>query len=129
MLNKINPLYILLFVFTILLISFTQLNTIKDEYTQKAQAFNGFKKDTKVYTDLKTRWDSKTEQKKIIQRVISSNRSIEVKEYKNKTILTLRSKNNRDIEKFVNKILNESLIILKLDIKPQIAVFELGLSK
>ncbi len=126
MINKINPLYILAFFTTIMLISFLNINSAKKELNDKIEEYNDFKKSAYEYGRLKKVWQNRNSIDKKINKIVSKYKDIEYKNYSSKYVLTLKSNDTNTMQSFLSTILNDGFRVLRFDIKKEIIVLELA---
>lgn len=129
--NKLNPLYILILIITIFIISFVKLNDIKKDYDVLNREATTFKQKAKSFKEYKQTWFNKKRVTKKIDNIIKSSTFKKEKILKTQTSNMIRVKieslNPRILNKFLNRVLNEKLIIRKLDIKKTSILFEIVL--
>lgn len=129
--NRINPIYILLLCLTLTILSFTTLTNVKNEVTLKSVDAENLEKSALKYSSLKKDWFTKEEIEKQIKYLIKDN------SFKNADITTnfdrktamikLKTKDEKIIHKFVNKLLNKKFIIKKLEITSRSVLVEVDL--
>lgn len=128
--NKLNPLYILVLVFTILIISFVKLGDIEKDYVLENSQVNSFDIKAKSYNDYKKTWFNQKVIRKRLDTIIKSsifkNEKILKTENKNVIRVKIESLNPRILDKFLNRVLNEKFLIKKLDIKKNSILIEIG---
>lgn len=126
MINKINPVYILAFFTTIMLISFLNLNSAKQELNKQIDGYDNFKKSAYEYSRLKKIWQNGSVSEKKINKIVSKYKDIEYKNYSSKYVLSLKSNDTNTMQSFLNTVLNDGFKVLKFDIKKDIIVLELA---
>ncbi len=116
--NKINPLTILLITIAIFLSSFILLKQSAVELKSSYSELSTYEELSSKYTKLKQAWDKKADTVKLLDKVIKSSgiNNIDRKVENKKIILKFSDDSLSKIDKFVNKILNENLNILQLNI-------------
>jgi len=112
---NINPLFLLLMSFSILLISIYSFNMASKNIINETKKFNEYKKMAIKYNDLKKSWSNIQNQKELINKAIVSsgvkNANIELK---NNTIkVKIKNISIKKLNKLVNKILNKKLNIVR----------------
>ena len=128
--NKLNPLYILVLVFTILVISFIKLEDLKNNYNTQSSYLSSFDSKAKLYNEHKKTWFNEKNVAKKIDIIIKSsvfkNEKILKTQNKNFIKIKIESPNPRILDKFLNRVLNEKFLIKKLDIKKRSILMEIG---
>ena len=116
--NKINPVTILGISFIVLLSSLLLLKQSEEELIQKNKELAIFNIVSNKYVTLKSSWDQKEKSIKLIDKVLSNLaiKNISKQVQKRKMIIKIKNEQIRKIDKFINKILNSNLNILKLNI-------------
>ena len=129
--NRINPLYILLFFSVLALYSFVLVNNKEKDFIQKSKDHNDFVMKAKEYSDLKTNNLNKNAVIRIINSITSNAqfRKENIKTSQSKKSIRLSMETNQPdiLNKFINRVLNERLFILKLEIKVDRINLEVGL--
>ncbi len=128
--NKLNPLYILVLVFTILIISFVKLNDVKKDYALESSLVNSFDEKAIVFNDYKKTWFNEKvtigKLESILKSSIFKNEKILKTQNKNLIKVKIESSNPKILDKFLNRILNEKFLIKKLDINKRSIFIEIG---
>jgi len=120
---RINPFYILLLFITLSGVSFFKLNFIQQSYEDELTTFNEFQHNSEAYKNLKNKIASITDVNRILIRFKKEN--IEQKETKSTILLTMKNNNIKELNQFLNKILNSNFKIKKLMIQKDIIEVEI----
>lgn len=110
--NRINPLYLGLFLVFILLISVFQLNDAKDELKEVKSSY---KKTLKIANELKALKSVYKEKQKI--KTILNSAKVDTKYKKNSVKVHSKSMDKKTLTNLMSKLLNGSYNINSLDIK------------
>ena len=126
--KKINPITIL---FISLITVFISLILLKQSNIDlKGQ--NEILKETKIianeYSSLKRSWNDPKNVTKTVDKIIKQLKlkTLVMDDNKKKITITIKNGSYKTIDKFINKILNANLIILKLNIKKDSLYLEIG---
>ena len=124
----INPLFLVLASIFIFFISLYSLNNSKINQDKSLENFNKNIKIIKEYNSLKNIWTNAKKQEKLINKIIKQQhiKNANIQTNQNKIKVTIIS-NTKVLNRFVNKILNEKLNIVKLKLSKDKLVFEVGL--
>jgi len=124
----IDPLFLLVSSLFIFLLSLYILSNTKN---QKIQSYNEFNKNAKTinqYSSLKLSWIDKKIQLEKINKLIKVLHIKNAKIIQNSNKITVEIKSNiNTLHRFLNKLLNEKLNIVKLKISKDTLRFEVGL--
>ena len=125
----INPLFLLFSSLLIFIISIYSLSTTK---SNKQKSIDEFTKNNIIineYKNLKNTWINKKVQRQIIDKLIKilHIENSNITQNKNKITVSIKKSNIQTINKFVNKLLNKKLNIIKLKITKNTLFFEVGL--
>jgi len=124
----IDPLFLLVSSLFIFLLSLYILSNTKN---QKIQSYNEFNKNAKTinqYSSLKSSWIDKKIQLEKINKLIKVLHIKNAKIIQNSNKITVEIKSNiNTLHRFLNKLLNEKLNIVKLKISKDTLRFEVGL--
>jgi len=124
----IDPLFLLVSSLFIFLLSIYILSNTKD---QKIQSYNEFNKNIGIinqYSSLKSSWIDKKIQLKKVNKLIKVLHIKNAKIIQNSNKITVEIKSNiNTLHRFLNKLLNEKLNIVKLKISKDTLKFEVGL--
>ncbi|WP_072682461.1 hypothetical protein [Arcobacter sp. LA11] len=129
--NKLNPMYILALMITVFIVSFVSVSNKKEEYKNSIQTYENVKMKSKDFKEYKKTWFNKNQIRRKIDNIVrnSTFRKEKILKVENSNIIKLKieSKNPRVLNKFLNKILNEKLILKKLDIQKRSISMEIGI--
>ncbi len=119
--KRLNPLYLILLFLTIAFISFYVLSNKKKEYLEKLSEYNSFSQKAKEYNSLKSQWTNESFVTQTINKIIKnnafSNEKILFAQNGNLVKVKIESNNPKVLDNFLNKILNQPIVLKKLDIK------------
>lgn len=128
--NKINPLYILALMLTLVLLSFQQLNEQKNSFYEKAKEFESLKAKAKEYRNLSNSWANKQNSINTINQIVNSSKFRKHKILKVETQKNLKvkieSKDSKVLNDFLNRVLNKQLIIEKMELQKDYIALEIG---
>lgn len=128
--NKINPLYILALMLTLVLLSFQQLNEQKNSFNEKAKEFESLKAKAKEYRNLSNSWANKQNSINTINQIVNSSKFRKHKILKVETQKNLKvkieSKDSKVLNDFLNRVLNKQLIIEKMELQKDYIALEIG---
>ncbi len=129
--NKINPIYLIILFITFFTISFISLQNVKKDIKSIEKEKKEFLKLSSEYKEYKTNWFNKKEIEKKIDRIAKSinfkNEKILVAQSGNIIKLKIESKNEKILEKFLKRVLNEKFIIKKLSVNKDSIYVEVGM--
>ena len=123
-----NPLTILFGSVVIFFIAIYSLNIAKKE---KIEAKKEFIKYKNIATDFKSRYNkfsNKKSIKKSIEKILKSSNISNANILESKKIITIQigSLNTKQIDKFINKFLNESFNIVKFEVTKSKIIIQIG---
>lgn len=128
--KRLNPLYILALLMVILFISFSLLNEQKGAYELSEQELNNISTLSKDYKNLRASWDNEKYVNQTLDSILKSRsfrnkKSLKVKV--NKAIkVKLESSDPRDLNRFLNKVLNKKLLLKKMTLEKNYISLEVG---
>ncbi|RLA82803.1 MAG: hypothetical protein DRG78_06140 [Epsilonproteobacteria bacterium] len=124
---RINPMLVLLLAIVIFIVSISSLKQSEIELNSQIENRSDFILLSDKYKSLKSTWGKKDIQKELkkIAKQLSIKDIVVVKKDK-LIIVKIKNKNIRDIDRFINKILNNSFLINKLNITSKQAIIEIG---
>ncbi|MEA2111652.1 MAG: hypothetical protein U9P71_06340 [Campylobacterota bacterium] len=118
--NKINPLYILIFFILVLLLMIVQNITMQNKIMEASQQISIIKKVGQEISSLKEHWKNPTQAKKNIDALLNNRtfkKSVTKQEKKSNLYkIALKDLNAVTLDKFMSKILNEYVVIKKISI-------------
>lgn len=128
--KRLNPLYLILLFFTLVFISFFQLNSTKNSYENRYLEFENLQALGKDYKNLKTQWNNEvfvneTLDSILKNRVFSNQKILKVK-VNNAIKLKIESNEPKILDNFLNRILNKPLVINKLELQKDSITLEIG---
>jgi len=129
--NRINPLYILALFLVLALYSFTVVKDKEQDFLSHNAEFNQLLTKAKEYKKLKSNNIDRNKVIKTINQITTDSRFKKAKITTNKSkksiSLKIKTDDFRLLNKFVNRVLNEKLSILKLEIKRNKINMDIGL--
>ena len=125
----INPIFLIVSSIFILIISVLNLNSQKEIYIKEKQKFEKFDTLAFKYSMLQTSYNNKKIIIKNIQSIIrlSKINKSNIQEQNNTIIVKLTNLKTKQINKFVNNLLNKRFNILKLEVSTNKIVLEIGI--
>lgn len=129
--NRLNPLYIVLLLFTVLFISFFSLINIKKVYSEKLEETNEIQIKAKEYNSLVSYWKNEEFIQKTLDEILKNplfkNENIVKTETKESIKIRIETPNSQILDSFLNKILNKQLIIKKMELDKNYINLEIGI--
>lgn len=129
--NKLNPIYILVFIMTLFIVSTSMLSTQKKEYVELSKDFINIKSKSKNYKEYKDTWFNTKRVLKSLDTILrtSSFKKEKILKTQNSNVVKVKieSSNPRTLDKFLKRVLNEKFRIRKLSIQKQSISIEIGL--
>jgi len=129
--NKLNPLYILGLIITIFIVSFSLLSNEKEAYKNSVKSYENIKTKSKDFKEYKQTWFDKNKVKRKVDNIVKNStfRKEKILKIEKSNIIRLKieSGNPRVLNKFLNRILNEKLILKKLDVQKRSISMEIGI--
>lgn len=128
--NKINPLYLILLMFTFVYISFEILSQTKENFIEKSNEYNSVKQKAKEFKELNNSWANKNRTIRTINQITNSpkfrkHKILKVETQKN-IKLKIESIDSKVLNDFLNRVLNKQLIIDKLELQKTYIALEIG---
>lgn len=128
--NKINPLYLILLMFTFVYISFEVLSQTKENFIEKSNEYNSVKQKAKEFKELNNSWANKNRTIRTINQITNSpkfrkHKILKVETQKN-IKLKIESMDSKVLNDFLNRVLNKQLIIDKLELQKTYIALEIG---
>ncbi|RXK12172.1 hypothetical protein CP965_10360 [Halarcobacter mediterraneus] len=128
--NKINPIYIISLVFVLFLFSLSLLSSSKNALNTIESELKELNKLSLEYKEYKNNWFNKEEIEKRVDRLVKSisfkNEKVLVSQSENIIKIKIQSKDEKVLEKFLKRVLNEKFILKKLDVKKDSIYLEIG---
>ncbi|WP_044417267.1 hypothetical protein [Halarcobacter anaerophilus] len=129
--SRINPFYLITLFLLLFILSLFSLNkekeSLKNIENEKKELF----KLSQEYKDYKNSWFDKKQIEQRVSRIIKSitfkDEKILTSQTKNIIKIKIESQNEKILEKFLKKVLNEKFIIKKLEVKKESMYFEIGI--
>lgn len=125
--KRISPLTILLISFALLLGSLIVQKKSKIEINESLYNVSSFNDIASDYKALNKDWNKKEKTKSVVEKIIkvSGIKNVTKKTNKGSLSISFNEKSISKVEKFVNRVLNESLIIKKLVITKESVEMEI----
>ncbi len=116
--NRLNPIYLLLFSFCLFSYSIFDLKSSNDNLTEIQEKNKEFIKIATQYSSLQKAWGSEKNTKKICEDILKISGIRDVKIITNtKTIkIIIKNASLKSLDKFMNKLLNETVVILNFSL-------------
>ena len=131
--NKLNPIYIIALLLVLLLVSSLHLNNKKNEFEILNKSFESLETKINGYKDYKKNWIN---EKKVVSKLNSILRS---SKFRNEKILKtqsgkiikvkIESLNQKLLNSFLNRVLNQKFVLRKLQIKKSSIYLEIRYKK
>ena len=121
--SRINPLYVVLLFITVVIISFIQLNTTAKNYENEKRSFREFVIAKNQYINIKNKKGSFKKLEKILKGF--SKKELTIKKTKKSFIVTVKNKDLKKLNSFLNNILKEQFNIKRLAIKKESIYLEI----
>lgn len=129
--NRLNPIYIIVLLVVLSLVSFMLLDEKKKEFNSSVKDVQALKLLGNEYRVLKTNWRSKRSIENRLNSILNNssfrNVSISKSFERKKFLVSAKTNNARTLNNLLNKILNEKFLIRKLEIKPTELKVEIGI--
>lgn len=126
--KRLNPLYILALIVTILIISFVSLDNKRSQHNSLSKNTNSLEQKAKSFKDTKDSWFNAKRVEKQIDRIINSSifKKAKILKAQNGKLIKVKIEtlNQKILDKFLNRVLNEKIILKKLEIKKTSIYFE-----
>lgn len=131
--KRINPLYLIALVITLLFISIYSLNNKKENYSLKKNELNLIKQKAKDFQSYKNTWKNQVFVNETLNTILKNrqftNQKVLRVETKNSVKVKIQSNDQNILNAFLNKILNKKLIIRKLEIEKSFINVEIGIKQ
>lgn len=128
--KRLNPLYVLLLCGTFFIISIVALNNKKALFEETNQQYINLKTKAKEYKTLLSDWKNEKNIEASLEQILKNRVMQNAKITKSKTsnYLSLRIESNeaKVLDYFLNKVLNKSFIIKKLEINKNYIDLQIG---
>lgn len=119
--NKLNPIYILALLFVCFIISYSLVSSKKKEYFTSSLNYMNVSVKVKDFKEYKSTWFNSKQVSKRIDSILKSStfRKEKILKTQVKDIIKIKieSKKQKVLDKFLNRILNEKVIIKRIDIQ------------
>ena len=128
--NRINPIYIVLLLIILVFVSYSLVNTEKNNRVINNNQLSVTLKKVDEYNEYKKNWYNKEKVLSELNLILKSSsfknkKQLKV-ETKNTIKIKLESANSKDLTKFLNKILNNKFLINKLELNKNFVFIEIG---
>jgi len=114
--NKINPLFILIFAIVFFVISLISLSSVKNTLVDAKQQDKQYLVLANEYNSLQNAWGKETRTKQRIEKILKLSNINNARISLNGKIIKINIKNTKIkfLDKFMNKVLNETITINKI---------------
>ena len=128
--KKINPLYFLALLITVLLISISSIKNLKQELNDELISLKELEQKANIYKSYKNEWQKKSVVQKKINKIkniaLFKNEKIKVDVLSSSLKITFDSVNRNKQNSFLNMILNDSFIIKSMNFTKDKLVIEVS---
>lgn len=129
--NRLNPLYVVLLIFTIVFVSFFSLSNEKNLYKEKVEESTQLEQKSKEYKSLTNVWKNEEYVNKTVDEILKNstfkNENIVKTASKENIKIRIESSNPQVLDSLLNRVLNKQLIIKKLELDKNFINLEIGL--
>ncbi|RBQ31947.1 hypothetical protein CRU92_04045 [Arcobacter sp. FW59] len=129
--NRLNPLYLIVLFFVIVLISFISLQNQKYKYFEKVYQANELEIRIKEYLNVSNFYKNEKYINRTIDEILNSAtfRNDNVVKTSTKDIIYIKfdSLSEQNLDNFLNRVLNKQIIIKKLELRQNSISLEVGL--
>lgn len=129
--SRINPFYLITLFLLLFILSLFSLNKEKESLKNIENEKKELYKLSQEYKDYKNSWFDKKQIEQRVSRIIKSitfkDEKILTSQTKNIIKIKIESQNEKILEKFLKRVLNEKFIIKKLEVKKESMYFEIGI--
>ena len=131
--RKVNPLYFVLTCFVLMLTSIFFMNYKKNHLDEQIVYLKNIQKNADIFNELNTKWGNSFFVNKKINEIVKSgiykNEKILKISSKDSIKISLESKNQEKLNKFLNEILNNQFIVKELKVEDRFVEFQIGVDK
>jgi len=131
MINKINPLYFLALAFVVFLISISATKGKQSQLFKENKNYQSFAIKAEIYKEYKRTWFNENYIREKIDSIIKNStfkkEKISKVESKNIIKIKIESKNQKILNRFLNKILNERFAIRDMQVRQNSVSVEIGI--
>lgn len=128
--NRLNPLYIILLLLTIVFISFFSLSNEKSLYLEKVKETKMIEEKALEYKAMTSYWRNENFINKTVDEILKSsmfkNEQIIKTSSKDSIKIKIESSNPQVLDNFLNRVLNKQLIIKNLELDKNYINLEIG---
>lgn len=128
--SRLNPIYILALAVTIFIISLTMFINKKSDFENLSKSYTLINSKAKTFNEYKTTWFDKNRVRNSLDKILKSssfrNEKVLKHEDSNLIKVKLQSKNQRVLDQFLNRVLNDKFIIRKLQLEKDSIYLEVG---
>lgn len=128
--NRLNPLYIILLLLTIVFISFFSLSNEKSLYLEKVKETKMIEEKALEYKAMTSYWRNESFINKTVDEILKSsmfkNEQIIKTSSKDSIKIKIESSNPQVLDNFLNRVLNKQLIIKNLELDKNYINLEIG---
>ncbi len=117
--NKINPLYMLIFFVVVAFLMVYKSMQTQDKIIQTARHNVQIEQDGSYIKSLKDRWKSPKESKKRLEKILSKFTKVITSKEKKRGVYIIKadSLNDRNADKLINALLNEAITLKKMTLE------------
>lgn len=128
--NRLNPLYLILLLLTIVFISFFSLSNEKSLYLEKVKETKMIEEKALEYKAMTSYWRNENFINKTVDEILKSsmfkNEQIIKTSSKDSIKIKIESSNPQVLDNFLNRVLNKQLIIKNLELDKNYINLEIG---
>ncbi|MEA3498624.1 MAG: hypothetical protein U9R16_06140 [Campylobacterota bacterium] len=127
--NKINPLFVLLFSFLLFIYSLISLNSSNIKLENIKDETKEYLSIATKYNSLNKAWGDSRDTKKLCEKILNSSNIKNAKIVSNGKSIKIQIKNSdkKSLDRFMNKILNETIVVLSFSLRKNSLDLEVGL--
>lgn len=129
--KKINPLYLLALLVTVLIISITSIKDLKTQIIESNNSFNELKVKAVVFKDYKNIWINEKEVLKTLDKIkktpMFKSDTISYDVLNNTIKIDFKTVNQKNQNNFLNMVLNSNFIIKKMNLNKENLSLEVGI--
>lgn len=128
--NRLNPLYIILLLLTIVFISFFSLSNEKSLYLEKVKETKMIEEKALEYKAMTSYWRNENFINKTVDEILKSSmfKNVQIIKTSSKDSIKIKieSSNPQVLDNFLNRVLNKQLIIKNLELDKNYINLEIG---
>ena len=128
--NRLNPLYLILLLLTIVFISFFSLSNEKSLYLEKVKETKMIEEKALEYKAMTSYWRNENFINKTVDEILKSSmfKNVQIIKTSSKDSIKIKieSSNPQVLDNFLNRVLNKQLIIKNLELDKNYINLEIG---